>query len=301
MNKAIIILLIGLSLPLLPATQANAITSSDVVAYWQFEDTNYVSAADSAGSAIAIVNDVGAAPGSFTNTAGIVSGQGWDTGDDGVAFPAGSSDYLSTSDTAVRLIDDTTWTVTGWFNIDTLHDENGGIGTQNTHFFDTDRGGGSDGYRVSMSASGDVLEFNTVRLGTGIGAVSIPVSGGWQTGVDYFFAARLDGSEMLMWLANSGGTWASRQGVAQNVGVAPGPGSPDLRLGRAGGAGAFDGQRDDFAIFNRVLDGTEAEAIFNAGLAGNGLDTLIIPEPASILLLALGGALAGIARTFRRD
>ena len=259
---------------LLAATASHAITDADIVAYWQFEDTGYVSAADSAGSAIAAVNDVGAAPGSFTNTAGIVSGQGWDTGDDGVAFPGGSSDYLNTTDTAARLIDDTTWTLTGWFNLDTLHDENGGIGTQNTHFFESDRGGGSDGYRVSMSASGDTLDFNTVRLGTGTGSAQIAVSGGWQTGVDYFFAARLDGAQLILWLANSGGTWGGRQGAA-GTGFAPGAGSPDLRLGRAGGAGAFDGQRDDFAIFNRALTADEAGAIFDAGLLGNDLGTLI--------------------------
>ena len=281
------------------AAQASLFDPADITAYWAFEDAGYTTAADSIGTADAAVNDVGAAPGSFTGSAGIVSGQGWDTADDGVPFPSGSSDYLNTTDTAVRLIDDTTWTLTGWFNIDTLHDQNGGIGTQNTHFYDTDRGGGSDGYRVSMSASGDKLDFNTVRLGTGTGATSIDVSGGWQTGIDYFFVARLDGSQLLLWLANSGGTWGSRQG-AVGTGFAPGAGSPDLRLGRAGGAGAFDGQRDDFAVFNRALDGTEAEAIFNAGIAGDGLDTLIIPEPASVLLLALGGTLAGIGRRFRR-
>ena len=256
------------------AAQASLFDPADITAYWAFEDAGYTTAADSIGTADAAVNDVGAAPGSFTGSAGIVSGQGWDTADDGVPFPSGSSDYLNTTDTAVRLIDDTTWTLTGWFNIDTLHDQNGGIGTQNTHFFDTDRGGGSDGYRVSMSASGDVLEFNTVRLGTGIGAVSIPVSGGWQTGVDYFFAARLDGSAMTLWLANSGSTWASRQGGAGS-GFAPGVGSPPLQLGRAGGAGAFDGQRDDFAIFGRALTAEEAGEIFDAGLLGNDLSTLI--------------------------
>ena len=55
----------------------------------------------------------------------------------------------------------------------------------------------------------------------------------------------------------------------------PAAGSADLNLGRAGAAGAFDGLRDEFVIWNRALGANEIEEVFNANKAGLSLGALL--------------------------
>ncbi|MCE5326404.1 MAG: PEP-CTERM sorting domain-containing protein [Planctomycetaceae bacterium] len=64
-------------------------------------------------------------------------------------------------------------------------------------------------------------------------------------------------------------------------------------------AGAGDNDQDDLAIWNRVLTFAEMEEIRLAGQAGNALSTfpgVIVPEPATMSLLALGGLAALLRR-----
>lgn len=55
----------------------------------------------------------------------------------------------------------------------------------------------------------------------------------------------------------------------------------------ARGQGNWDGKIDDLAIWTRALDSQELASIYNAGLAGQPLSTLL-PEPAAIALFGLG-------------
>ena len=276
------------------AAQATVFSPSDVVAYWGFEDSGYSTAADSAGSNDATVMDVGAA-GSFGP--GGISGQAWITDDSATAPFGGESDYLQVVGSSdVKRIGDADFSLTGWFKISDLTIDTSG--TENTHFFMTDDAGNLDGYRIDMLAGHHGQSAQTTFV-AGSGSVTInPMGGAWEIDKWYFIAAVANGSGSVFWLAREGDTWANRVGAGLTT-SAPTEGV-DLHLGRAGGAGAFDGLRDDFAVFSRAITGSEAEQIFNAGLAGNGLDTLIIPEPGSLLLAGLGGVLLGIVRRYRR-
>jgi concanavalin A-like lectin/glucanase superfamily protein len=64
-----------------------------------------------------------------------------------------------------------------------------------------------------------------------------------------------------------------------NIGDDPSDTSP--------GQGNWDGKIDDLAIWTRALSTSELSTIYNAGLAGQPLLTLI-PEPSGVVLLSLG-------------
>ena len=254
----------------------------ELVAYWKFEDAGYTTAADSIGSNPATVNLQGASGGFVP---GGIGGQAWQTTSDGVAFPGGSSDYLSTGTDAVKMVGATNFTVTGWFNIQDLSI----TGTQNNHFYDTDRAA-SEGYRVSMIAGHDAgggpqtpsLSFLVENFETKI--TTNQFFSGWESNVWYFFVGKLDsGSNQVLWLARKDDTWANRVGTGlTNPNGPPGTNSAPLLLGRDSAAGAFAGLRDDFAIFNKALTSEEAEAIFDAGGIGHDLATLIAPATVTV-------------------
>ena len=71
-----------------------------------------------------------------------------------------------------------------------------------------------------------------------------------------------------------------------------------LMIGENPGANnrEWNGQIDDVAIWNRALSETEILEIYNAGLAGNSLATLAIPEPSVGLLGALSLGLLAFRR-----
>ena len=283
------------------------VDEANLVAYWQFEDSGYTTAVDSVDGITAEVNDGNGAPGSF-GTGGI-SGQAWISGDDGSTWPNQQSDYLSVTSSVVSLVGEDSFALTGWFKISGLNPGAVGVGTGtgNNHFFDTDRGGDApEGWRISMMAGqGDppqAVELFFYSNGTGL-TISNPF-GGWETNKWYFMAATVNAGSGIFWIAREGDTWAGRYGNAGAMN-APAGGEP-LRLGRAGGAGAFNGLRDEFSIWNRALTPAEAEQIFNAGLAGRGLDTLLEKVGFNFTALAVGSDtalefLSETGETYRLD
>lgn len=264
------------------STSFGALLPSDVVAYYAFEDAGYSTASDTVNN-----NDgsvvVQSAGGGFVS--GGIGGNAWQTTANG-AFPAGVSDYINVGTSDVQLIGDDTFTLTGWFKFTDLTSS----GTQNNHFFDTDRGGANPGYRISMQAGHGGQPQNLVFQSNGGNAlIDISANRPWQEDKWYFVAARLDGAgSSVIWTVEEDNTWANRMGAA-GTGNAPAVGSESLDLGRRGGAGAFEGLRDDLAIWNRNLTTAEIEGIFNAGVQGQDLRALGIPEPASLVLMGIGG------------
>jgi hypothetical protein len=85
-------------------------------------------------------------------------------------------------------------------------------------------------------------------------------------------------------------------GAAPNINDAGGgtPTTPDLFIGANPQTGANNrewwGRIDDVAQWSRALTGNEILNIYNRGLAGNALGS-IIPEPSSVALLLWGGAI----------
>lgn len=80
------------------------------------------------------------------------------------------------------------------------------------------------------------------------------------------------------------------------------PADPDLFIGANPQTGAqtreWWGSLDDVAQWDRALSVTEIQNIYNAGLAGHSLGT-VIPEPSSVVLLLCGGLFA-LGWRFRR-
>ena len=58
--------------------------------------------------------------------------------------------------------------------------------------------------------------------------------------------------------------------------------------GNTGSQGDFEAFLDDWAVLDVALTDTEVLAIYEGGLAGNSI-AAVIPEPASIALVGLGG------------
>ena len=276
------------------AVQATIFSVSDVQAYYQFEDSGYSTVSDSSGNGNHGAIGDGSGGGSFA--AGGISGNGWISGDNGQAAWGNASDNVNVPGEGVKLVGAASFAATAWFKISSLDLVNK-TGTGNNHFFDTDRGGGQPGWRVSMIAGQNDQAPNLTFSSVG-GTASI-TDFTWDEDVWYFVAASSDfdgAGSSVIWLAREDSDWASRQGAVGSVGSPTG--GAELSLGRIGAAGSFNGVRDEHAIFNRGITGAEAQAIFEAGLAGNGLSTLI-PEPGTAILLALGATLLGVIRKRR--
>lgn len=77
-----------------------------------------------------------------------------------------------------------------------------------------------------------------------------------------------------------------------NIGDDPSDTSP--------GQGNWDGKIDDLAIWTRALSSQELASIYNAGLAGQPLLTLI-PEPSVMAMLGLGVLMVAWARIAKRS
>ena len=77
--------------------------------------------------------------------------------------------------------------------------------------------------------------------------------------------------------------------------------NPSLQIGGNPQTGnrTWDGLLDDVGIWNRPLTAAEVGVIYNAGLQGNSLGT-IIPEPSSIVLAVFGLAFLGLRRRRNR-
>ena len=67
----------------------------------------------------------------------------------------------------------------------------------------------------------------------------------------------------------------------------------------AAGQGNRDGKIDDLAIWTRALSTSELTSIYNAGLAGQSLQTLI-PEPSALALGSAGLLMLAWRRTGKR-
>ncbi|MEM9346055.1 MAG: LamG domain-containing protein [Planctomycetota bacterium] len=92
------------------------------------------------------------------------------------------------------------------------------------------------------------------------------------------------GGNNELWINGSLITSGSRTDVADtdnSLWIGNNPDNPDR---------GWDGLLDDTAIWGRALSSSEITQIYNEGLGGNSLAT-IIPEPGSLALLGLGGLL----------
>jgi len=265
-------------------TSLGQVDPAGLVAYYEFEDSGYTTAADSAGSNTATVNPV--AGGSFG--AGGIAGQAWITADDGGTWASQQSDYLTVFTPDVKFEGASAFALTGWFKISVLNIGGADDGTGNNHFFDTDRGAANNGYRVSMIAGhgGQDPNFTFTTKDTASSSITIDSPEGhdaWLLNTWYFFAASYDGATGTVYLAPENEPWVTRHQASAPFGTAPGAGSADLFLGRMGPAGAFNGLRDEFSLWGRALAESEAQAIFEAGVAGNGLSTLLQPPTPPVI------------------
>jgi len=286
---------------LVTQTSQAAIVGGDVVAYWQFEDAAASTTATDwtgNGNNASLIDD-STATSTFGGSG--ISGQAWITTDDGASWAGQKSDYLTVGTAATKQEGAGAFAVTGWMNISVLNPgDAGNPGTGNNHFFDTDRGGASNGYRLSIIAGnqGQVpsLTFTTKDEDSSSSTTTIDTGfDGFATDEWYFVAGSYDGTDGTVILAPISQPWASRFENSGTFSNTVGTSSRDLALGRIGGAGGFNGLRDEHAIFNRALTGVELQSIFEGGVMGNGLD-VVIPEPGTAMLLALGGLVAAAAR-----
>lgn len=281
-----------------------ALSPTGLVGYYPFDGNG-----NDLGSNNVPVNivDTSSAPSSFNGTGKFA--QAFETETNGGNFPSpgGLSDVArDLSNSALpKLIGDDSYTLTGWFKFDAI---GGQDQTQNTHFFDTDRTDPA-GYRVSMIAgldAGGGPQQQSLNFLSNGGVATIDLNSGgnpaWAADTWYFFAARLSGAGMTLWLAPESGTWNDRMG-AVGAGGAPGAASAALQIGRDSGNGAMDGLKDDFSIWNRALTVDEVGEIFDAGVEGIPLGDILIPipEPSTALLMFLGttALLRGPARQRR--
>lgn len=263
-----------------------AIMPTDLVGYYPFDGNGNDLGSNNV--PVSIVN-ISSASSTFSGTGKFSQAFGTDA--DGGAFPApgGTSDVAQdlTDSASPKLVGSTAYTLTGWFKFNNIGLD---TETQNAHLINTDRGGANPGYRVSMQAglAGQDRAFDFSSNGGGASINLTSLGNPWLENTWYFFAARMNGpGDSVVWLVPETSNWASRMGAAGS-GTAPGGTSAALQFGRDTPNGAFDGLKDDFSIWNRALTTAEVEEIFTAGLQGNPLGAILVPEPASGLLLLLG-------------
>lgn len=254
------------------------VLSDNLIGYWAFDDpAGSTTAADSSGKGYdgsLVDSSTGA---TVFGVAGKV-GTGWQTDSNGAGWPGMTSDYIqlpSSAGNELRLAN-TSFTLTGWFKFDDV------AASGHPHHFSGNNNGVDKGYHNALF-SGAGLPTYDQEFAAGVGGASaaIPKSnlpgGPWNNGSWYFFASRYDmgSGQLINWLAREDQNWGSKSGSVANPPAAPGDPGLDPRIGRDTAPGAFDGVRDEFAIWNRAVTNDELGEIFNFNKAGLSLGALL--------------------------
>ena len=299
-NSSLVLMLALGGVLVLSAFVQAAIDPAGLIGYWKFDDqAGSTMAADSSGKGYdgAVVDDSSAA-----NLFGVpgIAGTAWRTDSDGQAPFSGTSDYIQLPPSAgdeLRL-GNTDFTLTGWFNWNDL------ANSQHAHLYSGFHNGVDAGYTAYVF-SGTTGYPTTLGFSVREGGVAVDSNlppGAWNETNWYFFAARYRQSDgqIVAWVVPDDYTWGQRSGSAGTISAAPGPGAGDPLLGRAGGAGSFAADRDEFSMWSRALTNEEVEEIFESGKLGAPLGDILIPEPATLIILG-AGALAILGRKVRKS
>ncbi len=258
---------------------ATASARAALVAQYNFDESAGPTVADNVGSADGtatsgvsfVTSGAGLAPG-FGNAGsfdGLTSSVDFGTGAHPASFDLGTGDF----------------TICGWMKMPTNF-ETGGFG--NKPIFQN----------IDYNNGGWVFEVGRADRSYR-GKVFFTVGGGGSAvfgGTQAFSDVRLD-DDVWHWIAvtNSGGNIVmyvdgvlqADTGALQVGSTATSPAATEAQFGARNTAQAlFDGQLDDWRIYNEALTGTLDG---NNTLTGGGLyDVWQIPEPATLTLLALG-------------
>ena len=176
------------------------------------------------------------------------------------------------------------FTICGWFKyVDTsssgnprlYHAISGNEGAEVRIMTGTDNGSGANANIEFVVGNGSSQDVRTIN----------PPGNVWVEDRWYFFAARLDGTQTVLWLTHSESTWVSRQGSAGSLSGFDAAESAPVFIGRTDGtATALDSCIDEFSVWSRPLSAAEVETLFNANKAGTSL-FYTPPPPVGTLFL----------------
>jgi hypothetical protein len=201
---------------------------------------------------------------------------GFGVGKVGQAFALdGANDQVQVPDSALWTLGSSDFTIDLWVNFDSVR--LGPLSQLPNVFVGHDQGGGVQPKWVFYQGNTSQIAFHVNTGGTQatLAAGFTPTPGDWynvavtRTAGTYRFY--VDGLQV---------------GAVTNAIVIP-DAAAFLTFGQAEGLGFFDGRLDEIQIYNRALTASEIE----------GLAT--VPEPVSLLLLAIGLAAVGVTGTRR--
>lgn len=248
--------------------------------YWQFEGDLHDEAGDYTGTASTVVDD-GVFDGA-NGTAGISYGVGQFGGgieQDGAAGAAEDNGFVRVTRSADTLRAGQSVSISAWVQ---------------TAGFDTNwqtilaHGEGAQ-YRIARRSGDSVAAYAGGSGDIPGSAIGPDISA--DTGWHHIAAISENGVSTRIWV--DGGlveTGAAPTITDNGNDGAPGGSTPDLYIGANPQTGVNNrewwGQIDDVATWNRPLDDTEVMLIYEVGVAGGSLATLI-PEPSSLSLCGL--------------
>ncbi len=246
------------------AVTSNAALTTDLVAYYDFDDL----ANDAAGSAAALTE---AGTGGYTGTATGVYGSA-------AEFTGTNNDYINaTVSFGAGNALGSSFTVAAWYNLDTAV-------TGSRYVFE-----GDTNYDLSYGVTGPngTVATTTTYAGpndptTKRNHVDAHTQGVWQ----HVLVTYVDNAGTTTVSTYIDGAVASTiTGINTSDIAASGihiGNARDVRLARP-----FDGKIDEFGAWSRVLDSAEIAQVYDNGV--NGVALTVVPEPSSAALLGLGG------------
>jgi Concanavalin A-like lectin/glucanases superfamily len=264
--KTLLLTGLGSALICLIATRASATSTlaNGLDGYWTFDEGSGGVLHDSSGNG----NN-----GTLVNYPG---GQGvWTSGQTGGAlqFSAASQEYVSVPNFAMPT---TSMTLTAWVWADSLPqwatvagNWNGNWGAFSYSTFES-----SPNMSLYVADGGSPPNIVNIDYGTSGGSISL---NRWHFLA--FVANSLTDTVTFMQDGSVSGSFHYNGQLLAS--------SSELDLGGGAGLGNWDGKIDDMAIWTRALSSQELASIYNAGLAGQSLMTLI-PEPSVVAVFNLG-------------
>ncbi len=250
-QRSILSFLLGLFIFTHISAQECQPPSSNIIAWWAFDETSGITAEDRIG------DNIGGYTGTPEPTDGQVEG----------ALRFDGSDYVSVADNDLWAFGENNFTIELWANFDAPG--GGSIGHPGDIFIGNDEGPGTRN-KWFFALGGGFLNFHI--NGPSVGSRFFPLVP-FSPNVDqwYHLAITRNGSTYTIFIDGI------PSGSATDNRIIPNANAP-LTIGQAEQLGFMNGRLDEVTIYNRALTNGEIQAIFEKGSAGKCIDFTVRPN-----------------------